>query len=228
MVGYNRRFSPLATVLKQAMHPHDGPMVINYRVNAGPVPSQSWIQDPEVGGGRIVGEVCHFVDFMRFLTDADPIEVFAQSLGSSAEPPGDPDNLCIQLRFRDGSLGILSYVATGDPAFPKERIEVFGGGLTGVIDNWRRVLVTGHGRKVRSREWLSAAKGHSEELVAFVAGIRSGAPPISFESLVLTTQTTFAIQRSLRTGRPIFALAQHDDESSSKGMDPQDKTEAVG
>lgn len=228
MVGYNRRFSPLATQLKKDVNRHQpGPMVVNYRVNAGPVPGTNWIQDPVIGGGRIVGEVCHFVDFMQFLTDSEPTEVFATALGSVQEVPTDPDNLCIQLRFADGSLGLITYVANSDPTFPKERIEVFGRGLAGVIDNWRQLFISGHGQRLNARKWLSSAKGHAEELAAFVEGVRSGKSPITFESLVLTTQTTFAIRHSLRTGVPVFVVAHDDDEWNTKeGADARRDEEA--
>ncbi|MBA2733533.1 MAG: Gfo/Idh/MocA family oxidoreductase [Acidobacteria bacterium] len=198
-VGFNRRFSPLAVELKKALR--ERPLVMNYRVNAGPIPADNWTQDPEVGGGRIVGEVCHFIDFLQYLTDSDPVEVFASALGDRNNLPADPDNLCIQLRFSDGSLGTITYIANGDPGFPKERVEVFGGGYVGVIDNWRALSVRGHGKNSSKRALLTAAKGHAEELAAFVEGIRTGQSPISFKSLALTTQATFAIQSSLREGR---------------------------
>lgn len=202
MVGYNRRFSPFSSLLKQAMRAPDQPLAISYRVNAGPVPAGSWVQDPKVGGGRIVGEVCHFVDWMQFLTEAEPVEVFASALSSDAAPPADPDNVSVQLRFSDGSLGTISYVANGDPQFPKERVEVFGGGRTAVIDNWRRLRVSGAGIRLKRSHWLAAAKGHREELVAFMDGVRSRRSPIPLDELILGMQATFAIQTCVRTGQP--------------------------
>lgn len=198
LVGYNRRFSPLAAELKK--HFSARPLVMNYRVNVEALPAQHWVQDPAVGGGRIVGEVCHFVDLMQFLTDADPVEVFAVAANGSNVSQADPDNLSVQLRFSDGSVGSLMYVSSGDPALPKERLEVFGGGRAGVIDNWRSVQLLHRGRRSGQRYWLTSAKGHAEELAAFVEGVGSGQSPIPFASLRRTSLTTFAMQQSLRTG----------------------------
>lgn len=201
MTGFNRRFSPLAEAIRQTQGGQ--PMVMNYRVNAGAIPATSWQQDPMVGGGRIVGEVCHFIDLMQYFTDAAPVEIFASALGDISLLTSDPDNIAVQIRFSDGSLGTLNYVANGTASFPKEQITVFGGGRVGVLDNWRSVRIIGRGKPVQKNARLMAAKGHKEELVAFVEGLRKGESPISFESQRLTTQATFAIQQSLRTGQPV-------------------------
>ncbi|MCH7936343.1 MAG: Gfo/Idh/MocA family oxidoreductase, partial [Proteobacteria bacterium] len=199
LTGFNRRFSPLARTLKDAAG--EAPLMMACRVNAGPVAADQWQQDPAEGGGRIVGEICHFVDIMQFLAGSLATEVFATA-GESQRLPADPDNLSIQLRFENGSVGTILYVSTGDPAFPKERLEVFGGGMAGAIDNWRRLTIRGPGGNVDKRSRLESAKGHAEELAAFVNSIRSGIAAIAFEDQVATTLTTFAIQRSLRTGKP--------------------------
>jgi predicted dehydrogenase/threonine dehydrogenase-like Zn-dependent dehydrogenase len=215
-VGYNRRFSPLSIMLKQAIRKPNERLVIVYRINAGKVEANSWIQDPKIGGGRIIGEVCHFIDLMQFLTDAEPLEVFSNALQVRATGQVDPDTLSANITFSDGSIGVITYAATGDPKFPKERVEVFGGGMTGVIDNWRGLSVSGGKSSLRQRKWLTAAKGHREELEAFVNGIETGTWPIDLRSLVLTSETTFAIQRSLRTGRPVpisIGGTSSDDES---------------
>lgn len=201
MVGYNRRFSSLAAELKRVFK--ERPLVMNTRVNAGPLPPNSWVTDPEIGGGRIVGEVCHFIDFMQFLTGSDPIEVFSWAAGNQTDLKSSSDSVCIQIRFADGSLGSITYVDNGDPAFPKERIEIFGGGHAGVISNWRALEITSHGKRTVKRSFLASAKGHAEELAAFVRGVRSVEAPISFRSLVLTTEATFAVQSSLMLERPV-------------------------
>jgi predicted dehydrogenase/threonine dehydrogenase-like Zn-dependent dehydrogenase len=195
LTGFNRRFSPLAARLRKEMDGHS--LVMQYRVNAGFIPGSHWHQDSETGGGRIIGEVCHFIDTMQFVCNADPVSVSvkAQADGNSSS---DPDNIIISVTFSDSSIGTVAYVASGDPAFPKERLEVFGGGKVGVIDNWRQLLIQGHGKKIRQRCWLQAEKGHAQEMIAFIEGIKKGKPAISFESQVLTTKTTFAIQRTLR------------------------------
>jgi predicted dehydrogenase/threonine dehydrogenase-like Zn-dependent dehydrogenase len=200
MVGYNRRFSPFAQKAKEAF---DGEaLVMNYRVNAGPVPKDHWTQDLELGGGRIVGEVCHFVDLMQFLTNSLVAEVFAWPLGDAGEMP-EPDSLNIQLKFESGSIGTIHYIANGDPSFPKERLEIFGGGRVSVIDNWRKFEICGRGMHVRESSMFTSKKGLAEELQRFVTGIREGKAPISLESLIQTTKATFAIQASLRHGRPV-------------------------
>ncbi len=209
LVGFNRRFSPLARMLKDSLG--EAPLMMVYRINAGTVAADNWQQDPAQGGGRIVGEVCHFIDTMQFLADASPVEVFATA-GENARLPTDPDNLSIQLRFADGSVGSILYVSNGDSAFPKERLEVFGGGIAAAIDNWRHLTVRGPGVNLDKKTRLESAKGHAEEMAAFIATIRSGIPAIPFEDQKETTLATFAIQRSLRTGTP-QAVAFADDDT---------------
>jgi predicted dehydrogenase/threonine dehydrogenase-like Zn-dependent dehydrogenase len=199
MVGFNRRFSPLAATLVDRMRGE--PLVMTYRVNAGQIPATHWTQDPTSGGGRVVGEVCHFIDFMQYIAGCPPTEVIAAAAGNT-QLPTDPDNILVQLRFADGSIGSIAYVSTGDASYPKERIEVFGGGRVGVIDNWRALEIRENGRKSGKHMLLSSAKGHAEELAAFVQSIRTGTPAIAFDSLVAATRSTFAIQLALRTGYP--------------------------
>lgn len=115
----------------------------------------------------------------------------------------DPDNVAITLQFADGSVGNIIYTSAGDPGFPKERLEVFGGGRVGVIENWRQLLVQGNRGRIRVRRWTQADKGFLQEMTAFAEGARTGHSPISFQSLVATTRTTFAIQKALRTGEAV-------------------------
>ena len=197
MVGFNRRFSSLAVELKEHFN-QAGPLAITYRINAGAIPRESWIQNEE-GGGRIVGEVCHFADFLQFLTGADPVEVFAYA---AATDGGLNDTLSLVIRFSDGSTGNINYFATGDKAFPKERIEVYGGGSVAVLDDFR-VLETWRNGKRKVTKRLQQDKGFDQEIAAFIEAARKGAEmPISFRSLTLTTRVTLAIEESLRTGRP--------------------------
>ncbi len=202
MVGYNRRFAPMAFQLKSFLANVHEPMVMQYRINAGYVPSDHWVQDPKQGGGRIIGEVCHFVDFLTFLTGTLPKRVDARTL------PGDgryhDDNLVSTLEFADGSLGTVTYVANGDSAFPKERLEIFGGGATAVLDDFRRLELVHRGRKRVFRSHLRQDKGHQEKCNAFIAALQKGSPlPIPFDELVATTLTTFGIIESLHKGTPI-------------------------
>jgi polar amino acid transport system substrate-binding protein len=196
MVGFNRRFSPLARELKGAFGRRRGPLVMQYRVNAGPLPADSWLKDPAVGGGRLVGEGCHFVDFCSYLADAPVTRVYAERAGESE------DDVVVSLRFADGSVGTVHYVASGDPAYPKERVEVLGDGRVAVLDDFRSLEVA-HGKRRRSSSLLQD-KGHAAEAQAFVDAVRRGLPaPIPYDSLVATTRATFAALESLATGLPV-------------------------
>lgn len=193
-VGFNRRFSSLSVELKNFF---DGiePLAVTYRVNAGEIPKESWIQQDE-GGGRILGEVCHFVDYLQFLTGADPTEVFAYRSSAGA------DTLSVVIKFADGSVGNINYLATGDRSFPKERIEVYGGGRTAVLDDFRRLEMWRNGKRKTSRR-MSQDKGFDQELTAFVVAVREGREmPIDWRSLVMTTLATLRIEDSLRSGKP--------------------------
>lgn len=196
-VGFNRRFSPLTKRLREVVAGNR--LVMQYRVNAGFIHGSHWHQDAEAGGGRIVGEVCHFIDVMQYVSGGNPVSVSAVSV-NDGNAASDPDNIIISLVFSDGSIGTIVYTAAGDSAFSKERLEVFGGGYVGVIDNWRTLLVQGNKKKIKERGLLQAEKGFKQEMEAFVEGVRRGTAPIPFESLITTTRTTFAIQHALRGG----------------------------
>jgi predicted dehydrogenase/threonine dehydrogenase-like Zn-dependent dehydrogenase len=202
MLGFNRRFSPMALRMKEFLAIKE-PLALHYRVNAGALPPDHWINDPEVGGGRIVGEVCHFIDFLSFLAGALPIEVQARALAN----PGlySDDNVLISLRFENGSEGTIHYLANGDRAFSKERVEVFGGGAVAVLDDFRKLEMTRFGKKsTMSARWRQD-KGHRGEWQAFADALRTGAPaPIPFESIVSTTLTTFCIQKSRASGQSVI------------------------
>jgi predicted dehydrogenase len=199
-VGFNRRFSPLVARLREAFVP-GAPLAMSYRINAGPIPADSWIHDPEQGGGRIIGEVCHFVDLVQHVADDEIAEVFAFNAGGHEAALHDV--VTISLRLRRGSVASINYFASGDRSFPKERLEVFGGGVVAVLDDFRELTLSRGGKRSRTRR-LSQEKGFDQELSAFVAAVREGGtPPIPLRSLVATTRTTFAIEESLRTGRPV-------------------------
>jgi predicted dehydrogenase len=178
------------------------PLVMQYRVNAGYLPPEHWVHDPEQGGGRIVGEVCHFIDFMTFLVDAIPQRVLAYGLPDNGRYK--EDNVVITIEFPDGSLGTIAYLANGDRGLPKERVEVFGGGRVAVLDDFRRLEMYSGGRRRIRRAWFRQDKGHRAEWIAFVAAVASGgAPPIPYEQLFAVTTTSFAAVESLRSGEPI-------------------------
>jgi predicted dehydrogenase len=183
MVGFNRRFAPMAVAMKQhfaGVHP----LHMTYRVNAGTIPAEHWLSDP-AEGGRIVGEGCHFLDFFAFLTDAAPVSVERYAVDRSS-----PDDVQLTVQYDDGSVGHLIYTTTGAKVTSKERVEVFGGGRSGLLDDFRSLqLDTGSKRAVNQKSWFSQDKGHAAELAAFVASVRGdSAMPIPLESLLATTE----------------------------------------
>lgn len=202
MVGFNRRFAPFAVQMKQFLRDAGEPLALNYRVNAGFLPADHWLNDPLQGGGRILGEVCHFVDLLCFLAGAAPVEVETRSLAN----PGrySNDNVICSLRYADGSEGTISYLANGDKAFSKERLEVFGGGSVAVLEDFCRLeLVRGGKRKIfRSR--FRQDKGHCGEWEALVQAIKSGSTsPIPLGEIVTSMRATFALEESRSVGKAI-------------------------
>lgn len=200
MVGFNRRFAPVSREIKKAFSSVTEPIVVNIRVNAGLIPKEHWTQQPEIGGGRIVGEVCHFIDLMQYFTGAEPVKVYASSVNTSNNAVTPEDNIAIVVNFSNGSVGNLTYLANGDKSMPKELIEVFGAGNIGVIHDFREGALH-KGNKITKLK--SAGKGHKEEVDAFLTAVNNGTEsPISFRSICLTTLTTFKIQDSLYSGQP--------------------------
>jgi predicted dehydrogenase/threonine dehydrogenase-like Zn-dependent dehydrogenase len=196
MVGFNRRFAPHVRQAKTSLENRGTPLVALYRVNAGSVPSDSWLVGEE-GGGRIIGEVCHFVDTLQFLIGADPVSVHAIQVADQR------DALSIQIKFADRSIATIVYSSLGDASFPKERIELFGANRVVVIDDFRAARFVTDGRHKRSR-LTRQDKGTAGELEAFFQSLRTGGPmSIPLASPVLTTLTTFAIEASLRTAAAV-------------------------
>jgi len=201
MVGYNRRFAPMSIGLKKFFSDVHEPLVANYRVNAGSISFNHWVHDPEQGGGRIIGEVCHFVDYLMFLFDATPVSVFAASLPGVQTPS---DNVSVTITFDNGSIGNISYIAEGDKSFSKERCEVFGGGRVAALDDFRTLDLVKSGKRRQIKSSLRQDKGHLGEWVAFGKAIREGGTsPISFVELEASTLATLAINDSLRLGLPV-------------------------
>jgi polar amino acid transport system substrate-binding protein len=203
MAGFNRRFSPAATQAKEFFGDRSNPLSILYRVNGGRVPKESWAQDPVQGGGRIIGEVCHFIDLMHFLTGSLTTRVFAESIQSRDHGITDEDSVFITLKFADGSNGTIAYLAEGDKALPKERVEIFGNGKTFVIDDCRSTSAFAGGKET-GRSLGKQDKGQAEEIRQVCAVVMSGeAPPIALDDLAATTRATFRILESLRTGSSV-------------------------
>jgi predicted dehydrogenase len=197
MVGFNRRFAPMVVRIKNHVDAAGEPPVITVRVNAGALPPGHWTLDPAQGGGRILGEACHFVDLMTFLAGSLPVRVCAgnaPSAGADTE-----DNFAAVMEFANGSVGSLVYTSAGDRSFGKERIEVFCGGNVAVLDDFRRLDIWRDGVH---RSWVSRLrqdKGHRAIWGAFLQSIRAGVQaPIPAEELFAVTRATFALLRSVR------------------------------
>jgi polar amino acid transport system substrate-binding protein len=200
LVGFNRRFSPLAVKAKEFFVNRQSPLSIVYRVNAGRIPREHWTQDPNEGGGRIIGEVCHFIDLMQFLTGAPPKSVFAESASGSGNIVSE-DSVLIILQFEDGSNGVIAYLAEGDSSLRKEHIEIFGEGKTFVLDDFRSAKLYAEGRE-KNETLRQQDKGQAEETRVACAVVADGKPnPITLQELETTTRATFRIRDSLRTGQ---------------------------
>ncbi len=202
MVGFNRRFAPMAIQLKDFLSGVREPLSMNYRVNAGYLPADHWVNDPEQGGGRILGEVCHFVDFLCFLAGTSPVEVQAVCMSN----PGQysMDNIVATLKFSNGTLGNITYMANGDKSASKERLEVFGGGSVAILEDFRRLELVRNGRKQVSRSRWSQDKGHKAEMRAFVDALQNKTPPpVPFEQIIGSTLTTLRLKNACQIGQPL-------------------------
>ncbi|MCA9512815.1 MAG: Gfo/Idh/MocA family oxidoreductase [Myxococcales bacterium] len=196
-VGYNRRASAHVRAVRDAFAGRGAPLSIQYTVAAGPPPAGTWITDPRTGGGRVVGELCHFVDLCTHLVGAPPARVFAQALGRD---PERDDSVVVQLGFADGSVASIGYLARASAELPKERFEVSGEGRTMRCENFRST--TGHG--ARGLTTVNQDKGQEAALAAAVEAVRAGAPsPIPLDEIVAGARATFAVLESIETGRAV-------------------------
>jgi predicted dehydrogenase len=192
-VGFNRRFSPHALKIKQ--HIGTGPMNIIATMNAGFIPDDVWVQDLNVGGGRIIGEACHFIDLCSYFTGSKVISVCMNAMGSN--PAENTDNASILLKYEDGSIAVINYFANGSKSYSKERVELYSQGRTVVLDNFRRT--DAYGFKSFSGLKTSLDKGHRNQFNSIIKKIQQGGEPlISFESLINTSLATFGAIESLK------------------------------
>ena len=197
-VGFNRRFSPFVQKAKQLIGDADNPINIIATMNAGHIPADIWVQDMQVGGGRIIGEACHFIDLMIYLTGSKVAEVNMSALG--IHPLENTDNAIITLKFSNGSQGVINYFSNGSKSYAKERIEVYSQGRTLVIDNFRKMK--GFGFKSFSGMSGRQDKGHKEQFKRLIKSVKEGgAALIPFDELVNTTKATFAAIESLKSGK---------------------------
>lgn len=195
MTGFNRRFAPGVVAARGVLERRTSPLIVNYRMNAGYIPSDSWVHGPE-GGGRNIGEACHIYDLFAALTRSSPVAVQAQGIRPASKQWHRNDNFVATIRYADGSVCTLTYTALGDRAFPKERMEVFADGMVIALDDYKSVTITGR----RARGWSAqgAQKGQYEELEALAAAIDGTAAwPISLEDQLATTRVSFEVERQL-------------------------------
>ncbi|MDA1090694.1 MAG: Gfo/Idh/MocA family oxidoreductase [Proteobacteria bacterium] len=192
MVGFNRRFSPYVKAVRAHFDGRREPLAMIYRVNAGRIELDSpsaWVHDLGVGGGRIIGEACHFIDTMQAITGARPVDLHATGLNPRRTDLSAADVVTMTISFDDGSMGTVHYFANGNSSFPKERLEIFGQERIAVIDDWRSLELI-DGDKTNRQKSRTMQKGFAEEAQAFLEGCRSGKAPIPASSLIDTTLVT--------------------------------------
>ncbi|MCD4672151.1 MAG: bi-domain-containing oxidoreductase [Anaerolineaceae bacterium] len=202
MVGFNRRFAPLAIKMKKFIAASNEPLAMHYRVNAGFLPDTHWLHDPEVGGGRIIGEGCHFIDFLSFLVGAPPLSISAKALPDAGRY--HQDNVILTLTYPDGSIGTISYLANGDKTVAKEQVDVFSGGRVAVLNDFRQLEMTCAGRRSVLRSRFKQDKGHGASWQAFLSATRGNDPaPIPYRELWAVTLASFAALESLKSGNTV-------------------------
>lgn len=194
-VGFNRRFAPMIEKMKESLN---GQISVNYRVNAGIIPKEVWIQDVNIGGGRIIGEVCHFIDTCSYIIGSDVKSVFATTINKADQSIPDEDNVNIVLNYANGSTATISYYAYGDNSMPKEYIEVFGSGVSMQMNDFRELTIFKNGKATKEKS-SNQDKGFVGEFKAFKESVKSGKEAISFKSIYNTTKATFKILDSIRS-----------------------------
>ncbi len=201
-VGFNRRFSLLSIKAKNFIKDRDYPIMINYRMVSGFTPSNSWIFDPVQGGGRIVGEVCHFIDFLCWLLNSNPTRIFAEGGTLSHKGTNLHDNFLVTMKFEDGSIASLVYGDLGSPKFSKERLEIFAGNRTIVINDFKELIIEGINQP--DMKLPEVDKGHKTELIEFARAIQNDTTPlVTAEDGVRATFLCYKIIESLQTGKPV-------------------------
>jgi polar amino acid transport system substrate-binding protein len=199
MVGYNRRFSPHIEMIKN-IFPDITPKSIMYRINAGHIPNDSWIQDKDIGGGRIIGEVCHFIDLCMYIAGA-PIKMLSAVVMDDSN--NNMDTLTINLYFENRSIASICYFANGSKSLKKEYLEVYSSGTSTVIDDFKKMTVYAKNKKKYSL--FNQNKGHQKEVNSFLKALQEGsATPISFKDIYLTTLATFKVVDSIKTKEMIL------------------------
>ncbi len=196
-VGYNRRFSPMGKKLFEFFSDCQEPVAMHYTINAGYIPPNHWTQDPAIGGRRIIGECCHFIDVLQFISQSHPTSVYSIALPDNGRY--NQDNVSLQIKFTNGSIGTISYLANGEKSYPKERLEVFGAGKIAVLDDFRTLETWDKGNHHRMKSVLRQDKGHAASWQMFINTITDGSDwPIPMEDLFYTTLASFAAVHSIQ------------------------------
>ncbi|MBK7630206.1 MAG: hypothetical protein IPJ23_05830 [Ignavibacteriales bacterium] len=194
MVGYNRRFAPAIANIKSELS-DDLPKAINYRINAGTIPKEHWVQDKEIGGGRIIGEVCHFIDLCIFIAGSPVESISAEEMETSDSLM---DTININLKFTNGGIASISYFSNGDKSLPKEYLEVFSGGKVMILDDFKELKI--YGSKLKTIKIKKQDKGHAAEINMFINSLKNGLPsPIPFRDLYLSSLVTFKAIEAIKT-----------------------------
>lgn len=201
MIGFNRRYSKLAIESLAAFGKRTTPLVMVYRINAGYIPGDHWTQDKEVGGGRIIGEACHFIDFLQFVSNSMPVSVFASAISGEKGKYLAEDNITLNLTFADGSIGTIIYSANGSKAFSRERVEIFGDDAVLTIDDFKTATVIKNGQE-KTIKRMSQDMGYADELAYFIKSDGFAADEL-FAGYLLTTLTTFKAIESLKNNIPV-------------------------
>jgi polar amino acid transport system substrate-binding protein len=199
MVGFNRRFAPAVKDLKKLFLPEQSKSIV-IRINSGIMPVDHWVNDPEIGGGRIIGEACHFIDLAMFLADSPIVSVSANAMQ-------DANNLnntvVINLKMKNGSIASINYFSNGNSSVAKEYIEVFSGGTIAQVDDFRRLKV--FGKEIRKKKYTGQDKGHATCVQTFLNSVKEGKPsPIPFEESYLSMLATFKVNQSIAENRKVL------------------------
>jgi predicted dehydrogenase len=200
MVGFNRRFSPFVKDIFNKIKGRSSSLAMNMIINAGALPKDLWVHNPKIGGGRIIGEGCHFIDTMSYLSNSQVESVYSMALNSNKELAIKNDNAMLNIKFQDGSIGTLSYLANGNKSFPKEQMSLFCEGKVFILDNYKKNIAYGSS----SFKKFSQDKGHKDEMIGFVQNLKNSKENlIPLESLINTTLATFAHVKSLEENRVV-------------------------
>ncbi|MEP6878161.1 MAG: bi-domain-containing oxidoreductase, partial [Nitrosospira sp.] len=202
MVGFNRRYAPLTAKVRNYFAGIRSPKIVNIRVNAGYIPHEHWIQDPKTGGGRVIGEACHFIDLASALVESPPASIHCSGVRNTAAPLLN-DNVCMSLLFQDGSLANVIYVSDGPKALRKEYVEVFGGGRAAIIDDFLEVRLYQGDVSCERVKLAAQDKGQRNMLLAWISGMRNGNPAMDFRTTMAVSAAAVCAVESMTIGQPI-------------------------